>query len=422
MSEKELILDNATVLDVINGKLLPNHRVVIKGNRIERVEAVPADSASAPAETVIDVQGKTVMPGLCDAHVHVTAWTANFSQLMRSSPSYTTARAAEILEGMLMRGFTTVRDAGGADYGLAWAVDEGFFKGPRILFCGHALSQTGRHSDMRGRGEQIVTTWNHSLSLGHLCDGVAEVRKACREEVRKGAHHIKLMLSGGVSSPTDRISNTQFSEAEIRAAVEEAEMAGLYCMGHTYTARAVNRAIRYGVRSLEHCNLIDESSIELFLKHDAYMVPTLATYHALAREGVEAGLPKELNAKLHQVLDGGVKALALAQNADVKLVYGTDLLGQMHKYQLNEFALRAEVQAPIDIIRAATSTAAELFNEVGQTGVVAAGARADLLVVDGNPLTNLECLQAPEQYLKVIIKDGVCYKNTLPSYQEGITQ
>lgn len=413
MSEKRIILNNATILDVIKGELLPNQRVVLNGRRIERVEPTQAGPLNLAEAEVIDLQGQTVMPGLCDAHVHVTAWTANLAQLRRTSPFYTAARAAEILEGMLMRGFTTVRDGGGADYGLAWAVEEGFIKGPRLLFCGLSLSQTGGHGDMRGRGEQGVAGPGDMVGLGRLCDGVAAVRQACREEIRKGAHHIKLMLSGGVASPTDRISNTQFSLEEIRAAVEEAEMAGLYCMGHAYTARAVNRALTCGVRSLEHCNLIDESSIELFLKHNAFMVPTLATYEALAREGVAAGMPQALNDKVYEVLDAGIKALELAQAAGVKLVYGTDLLGQMHRYQLNEFALRSQVQSPLAIIRAATCNAAELFAEAGETGVVAEGARADLLVVAGDPLTDLGCLQAPDRYLKAIIKDGVFVKNDL---------
>lgn len=413
MPAQEIILDNASVLDVIAGRLLRNHRVVIRGSKIERVEPVQADMPVSDALDLIDVQGRTVMPGLCDAHVHVTAWTANLAELLRSSPSYSTARAAQLMEAMLMRGFTTVRDGGGADYGLALAVEEGFIRGPRVLFCGHALSPTAGHGDMRTRGEEVVSGLNHSLTLGYVCDGVGEVRKACREEIRKGAHHIKLMLSGGIASPTDRITNTQFSEEEIRAAVEEAEMAGLYCMGHTYTARAVNRAIQFGVRSLEHCNLIDESSVELFVKYGAYMVPTLATYDALAREGVEAGLPLALSAKIAQVADAGIKALEMAHRGGVKLVYGTDLIGRMHKDQLIEFRLRSEVQPPLDIIRSATCMAAELFNEVGETGVVAPGARADLLIVDGNPLENLNCLQDPERYLNGIIKDGVFYKNTL---------
>lgn len=266
---------------------------------------------------------------------------------------------------------------------------------------------------MRGRGEELVVGIGDLVSFGNLVDGVAEVRRACRDEVRKGANHIKLMLSGGVASPTDRISNNQFSLEEIRAAVEEAEMAGLYVSGHTYGAAAVNRAIECGVRSLEHCNLIDEGSVDLLLKHDAFMVPTLSAYDALSREGVEAGMPKELNDKVYEVLDAGIRALEMASKAGVKLAYGTDLLGQLHKYQLKEFEIRAQVQEPIEIIRAATCYAAELFNEVGETGVVAAGARADLLVVDGNPLEDLGCLMDPEYRLLAIMKGGKFFKRNI---------
>jgi imidazolonepropionase-like amidohydrolase len=289
MTEERIILDHAAVLDVVAGQLVPHRRIVIRGATIESVEpASPAGvsgSVSPAGPAVIDVGGKTVMPGLCDAHVHVTAWSAELSDLVRSSPFYTAVRAAAILNAMLMRGFTTVRDAGGADFGLAQAVKEGRIAGPRILFCGRGLSQTGGHGDTRLRGEDVVEGIGSAARLSQVCDGVDAVRLACRNEIRKGASHIKLMLSGGVVSPTDRLTNAQFSEAEIRAAVEEAEMAGLYCMAHTYTARAVNRAIACGVRSLEHCNLIDGSSIELFVKHGAWMVPTLATYEVLGTEG-----------------------------------------------------------------------------------------------------------------------------------------
>ena len=266
---------------------------------------------------------------------------------------------------------------------------------------------------MRGPGEQTVVGINEAGKLGLLCDGETEVRRACRDEIRRGANHIKLMLSGGVASPTDRMSNTQFSENEIKAALEEAEMAGLYCMGHVYDSRAINRALELGVRSLEHCNLMDESSLALFLKHDAFMVPTLSAYDALGREGVEAGLPPELMHKLGSVLDQGMNALAMAYHAGVKLVYGTDLLGSLHKEQLNEFSLRGEIQPPADVIRAATCNAAELFNEVGESGVVAEGARADLLIVDGDPLRDLGVLQQPYRFLKGIMKAGHFFKEEL---------
>jgi imidazolonepropionase-like amidohydrolase len=407
MVETRTTLENAAVLDVVAGKLLPRRRVVIAGGKIERIE--PSGARTPAAGQVIDVGGLTVMPGLCDAHVHVTAWTANLAKLERTSPSYTAARAGEILAAMLMRGFTTVRDGGGADYGLVQAIAEGCFKGPRVLFCGRALSQTGGHGDMRRPGEEVVV--GSAAGLGRCCDGEAEVRRACRDEIRKGANHIKLMLSGGVTSPTDRVGNAQFSEDEIRAAVDEAAMAGLYCMGHVYTARAANRALRCGVRSLEHCNLIDESTAALFVKHKAFMVPTLVTYVALTEDDRRA--PADQKAKLDEVKDAGQAALALAYRRGVKLAYGTDLLGGAHSEQLREFALRARVQKPIDVIRSATCTAAELFCEEGRTGVVAAGARADLLVVDGDPLRDLGCLQDPARRLKAIIKGGFFCKNTL---------
>jgi len=412
MSDKRTILTNATVLDVVAGKLLPNHRVVISGGKIERVEPA-ANAAAAPDDTVIDCKGMTVMPGLCDAHVHVNSWTANISDQGRASPSYTAARTTHILNGMLMRGFTTVRDEAGADYGIQRAVNEDFIAGPRVLICGRALSQTGGHGDSRGRGEMTLETLSDPVSFSQIVDGVDEVRRACRHEIRKGANHIKLMLSGGVASPTDRLTNSQFSLDEIRAAVEEAEMAGLYVTGHSYTVAAVNRAIQCGVRSLEHCNLIDQSSVELFVKHGAFMVPTLVTYESLAKDGVKAGLPKELEAKIYEVLDQGLKALDLAYHAGVKIAYGTDLLGAMHKDQLQEFSIRNEVQPAIEIIRGATTVAADLFKETGQTGVVASGARADLLVVDGDPAADLRRLQDPARYLKAIMKDGKLYKNEL---------
>lgn len=406
-----LVFTNANVLDVVQGTLLTDHSVVIAGDRIHDVR--PGIPIEIPTEVdMIDVGGRTLMPGLCDAHVHVIAWTANIAQQTRHSPAYTTARSAKILEEMLMRGFTTVRDCAGADYGIAQAVDEGYITGPRVLICGHALSQTGGHGDSRGPGERVLEPYG-DLSLGLLCNGVPEVRAACRDEIRRGAHHIKLMLSGGVASPTDRLTNDQFALDEIRAAVEEAEMAGIYVTGHTYTARAVNRAIECGVRSLEHCNLIDETSVELFLKHDAFMVPTLATYQALYNEGQSAGFPQELNDKLALVRDKGIYALDMAQQAGVKIAYGTDLLGDLHKHQLTEFTIRSEVQKPLDILRSATVNAADLFNETGETGVIAKGARADLLVVDGNPLEDLTCLQAPETHLTMIMKNGQIYKQLL---------
>jgi len=310
------------------------------------------------------------------------------------------------LIGMLERGFTTVRDVGGAEYGLAMAVEEGYLQGPRIVFGGKLLSQTGGHADMRSRGRNTVESCLCSPGLGTVCDGLDELRRAAREQIRGGAHHLKLMLSGGVASPTDRVDSTQFSVEEIRAAVEEAEAANLYVAAHAYTARAINRGLECGVRSIEHGNLMDESSIRLFQQTGAFYVPTLVTYSSLAAHGREFGLPESSHRKVFDVLDAGLRALEMAQRSGIPIVYGTDLLGGMHEDQLTEFTLRREVQSPVEIVRSATLTAARLLRLEGQVGVITPGAFADLLVLDGNPLEDISVLTEPEQRLRLIMSRG----------------
>ncbi len=406
---KKLILGNARVLDTRGGKILDRRHILIEDGRIASVSETRPEAGAA----WIDVGGRVVMPGLIDAHVHVTAATADMASMRHWSPAYVTAHAAQELEATLMRGFTTVRDATGADWGLAKAVDEGLLVGPRLFFCGHALSPTGGHGDMRssgddGRGYSWLTP-----DLGWICDGVSEVRRACREEIRRGAHHIKLMVSGGVASPTDRIDSLQFSEEEVRAAVEEADNANLYVMVHAYTARAINRSLRCGVRSVEHGNLLDESSVELLLEKDAFLVPTLSTYQALADEGIAAGLPQESYRKVFDVLDAGKRALEMAYQGGVNLVYGTDLLGTMRRRQLDEFAIRGEIMPAIDVLRAATCNAADLLCRSGELGEVIAGAQADLLVLEGDPLADLKVMTEAETNLRLIMKGGVIYKNSL---------
>jgi imidazolonepropionase-like amidohydrolase len=398
-----VLFKNAAVLDTVAGRLRPAQDVLVVDDRIEEVSDGPLTFSNA---RVIDVAGRVLMPGLCDGHVHVTALTADFAALERLAPSYVAAHAARILSSMLLRGFTTVRDAGGADHGLARALNERLIAGPRLLYCGKALSQTGGHGDMRTPGEHHLAQCPCCCGLGRICDGVAEMRRACRDAIRTGATHIKLMVSGGVASPTDRISSTQFAADELTAAVEEATAAEIYCMAHAYTPRAMQRAVHAGVRSIEHGNLLDQETADLLRQKGAFLVPTLVTYRALAREGREAGLPAASIAKLKSVLESGLQALELASRSGVQLVFGSDLLGPMHRYQLDEFAIRSEVQAPIDLIRSATINAARLFNMEGEIGTVTPGASADLLVVAGNPLDDLKLLLDPQQHLHVIMRQG----------------
>jgi imidazolonepropionase-like amidohydrolase len=354
----------------------------------------------------------TVLPGLIDAHVHVNAATADLAALEEWSPSYVTARAAGILRGMLDRGFTTVRDVAGADFGIAAAVAEGLLPGPRVLFGGKALSQTGGHGDSRRPGRVPLDQHPCAPTLTVIADGVTEVRRAAREQLRRGAH-LKVMLSGGVASPTDRIDSTQYSMEELRAVVEEARAANRYVTGHAYTAAAVNRGLEAGVGCIEHGNLMDGSSVELFRRTGAFYVPTLATYAALAEEGLEHGMPADQHVKVFEVLDAGLAALELAHRAGLPIVYGTDLLGGMHRRQLTELTLRAQVQPPADVLRSATTVAARLVGLEGQVGVVAPGAFADLLVVDGNPLERLEVLTDPDRHLHLVMAAGRVHRNRL---------
>ena len=408
-SERVLVLKDVNVLDVVKGELRDERVVVIRDDRIVDMGVTAPDAYDAAQ--VIDCRGMTLMPGLIDGHVHVTAATADLSDLAEWSPAYVAAQASRRLGRMLQRGFTTVRDTGGADFGIAQAVDEGLFVGPRIIFGGKALSQTGGHGDMRGRGRIVMDDHPCCPNIAVVCDGVDEVRRVAREQLRTGASHLKLMLSGGVASPTDRIESTQFSIEEIRAAVEEAEATGAYVAGHAYTAPAIDRALKAGVRSIEHGNLLADSSIQLFLDHDAFYVPTLVTYHRLAEDGEDFGLSATSHAKVARVLDSGLAALESAHRAGVNIVFGSDLLGGMENHQLDEIRIRSAVQQPIDIIRAATVTAARLLKMEGEIGCVTPGAFADLLLVDGNPLENLSVMLAPEAYLKLIVKSGIIHKN-----------
>ena len=395
-----LLLRNALLLDPADGDPVEGDIRCADG-RIAEV----GTGLAAPDVQTIDVRGAVVLPGLVDAHVHVTALTADLGSLPGLSPSYVAAHSARIMGEMLDRGFTTVRDAAGADYGLADAQAEGLVRGPRLLFCGRALSQTGGHGDGRARGTHRQDDHPCCAGMGRIADGVDAVRASARDELRKGAHHIKVMASGGVASPTDRIDSTQYSVDELRAVVEEARAANRYVAAHAYTARAVNRALEVGIRSVEHGNLLDDRSVELFREHDAFLVPTLVTYWALKEEGREFGLPESSWRKVDEVLGAGLSALERAARGGVRLVYGTDLLGGMHRHQKHEFRLRAEVQRPLDVIRSATSIAAELVNMSGEIGTLRPGAHADLVVLDGNPLDDIGVL-VEAKHLRHVVQGG----------------
>jgi imidazolonepropionase-like amidohydrolase len=343
----------------------------------------------------------------------VVAADVNLTRLDAMPESLRTAHARIYLEEALDRGFTTIRDAGGADFGLALAVERGLIRGPRIFFGGRALSQTGGHGDMRPL--QHLDPCCQMGAIGQLADGPDEVRRVIREELRKGAHHIKLMASGGVASPADPIWMLQYSDEEIRAAVDETARRRTYVMAHAHTAEATRRCVELGVRSIEHSTLIDRETAAVVAAHGAFVVPTLVVIMTLWEHGAALGFPPVSMDKLAEVKGAAVGALEILRAAGVKVGFGTDLLGELHSHQSREFLIRAEALSPYEVLRSATSVNAELLGLPDQLGVVAPGAIADLLVVDGNPLQDLGLLQEQGRHLPVIMKGGELHKMALRS-------
>lgn len=398
-------IENVRVLDPITESVSSPTSIRFDGERIASI-----GQPTREGDRVFDGEERIAMPGLIDCHVHVLANSANLGNLGDQSPMYLAASAINTMQGALRRGFTTLRDAGGADFGLAQAASEDLFVSPHLFFGGKALSQTGGHADMRGPGATFMDSHQCCPHIGLVCDGVDSVRQGAREQLRTGADHIKLMLSGGVASPTDRVDSTQYSDDEIRAAVQEAQAANRYVLGHAYTARAINRALELGVRSIEHGNLLDENSLKLFIDHDAFLVPTLVTYHRLKADGARFGLPEASQRKVDDVLYAGLDALKAADRAGINIAFGTDLLGDMWSNQSQEFQIRAEVQTPAAVLRGATTTAAKLLQAENDLGEIKQGAYADIVLTRANPLDDVTVLARPNEVIdEVFLRSGqVC--------------
>ena len=401
----QILFENAALIDVARGERRPGTSVLVEGDRIAEVSD---GTLRAPGARRIDLAGRTLMPGLIDAHVHAVLTTMDLAALEKKPVTLVANEARVVLEGMLRRGFTTVRDAGGADWGLAQAVERGLIRGPRLFFSGRVLSQTGGHGDFSPREDapRLCACSIRSSGFSHVADGVDAVRKAAREELRRGAFQVKIMASGGVASPTDPIWNLQYSEEEMRAIVEEARGWRTYALAHAYTPEAIVRAVRAGVRSIEHGNLIDAETAALMAREGAFLVPTLVTYFKIEELGRALGFPAVSQRKVKDVLDAGLASLEIARAAGVAIGFGTDLLGETHEHQNQEFAIRARVLSSAEILRSATLVNAALLRREGELGVVAAGALADLLVVDGDPLADVTLLAEPEKALVAVIKGG----------------
>jgi imidazolonepropionase-like amidohydrolase len=399
-------------LDPRRDTLMDGVHVLVEDDLIKEVSDRPITAANA---TRVDLRGRTLMPGLIDCHIHIVMSEVNIHFLEGVPLTLLAARGSASARAMLRRGFTSVRDTGGADYGMKAAIEAGLFEGPRLFIAGMPISQTGGHGDFRKRTQSSFecACCSGLTYTARIADGVPEMLRAVRDELRKGADHIKIMVSGGVASQADPLESLQYRMDEIEAAVEEATRWGTYVCAHAYAAEAIRRAVTGGVRTIEHGNLIDEPAAKLMAERKAYLVPTLVAYDALKRRGADYGLTAYSLQKNDIVLKAGLRSLEIARSAGVKIGFGSDLLGQLQNDHCREFLIRSEVMKPQEIIRSATLVNAEIVRQSGKLGEVVAGAFADLLVVDGDPYHDLGVFQDDGAHIPAIMKGGRFIKNAL---------
>ncbi|WP_027136576.1 metal-dependent hydrolase family protein [Gaetbulibacter saemankumensis] len=420
--EAVTLIKNVNIFDGKNERLIPGSDVMIEGNMIKEI----GKNLSFQGATVIDAQGKTLIPGLTDCHTHIM-WNADIEELIYSAPEgYVGALAALNAENMLMRGFTTVRDMGGPSHGLKKAIDEGAIPGPRILPTGAFVSQSSGHGDYDSRMFYLSNHFTGQIDKAYIrgwtiiADGVPEVQKATREILRAGASQIKIFGSGSITGAHDPLDVTEYTIEELKAIVKEAEHWGTYAAIHAYSSESIMNALEAGVQSIEHGLFASEEAFQLMKEKDAFFSTQFLAFSLTPEEAGMKGpaVPKYLEAQA-----GAAKGYELAKKIGVKMTWGTDILGsyELAKLQNQEFVARSKYFSGFEILKQATSNNAELFERSGKRhpyqegplGVITEGAYADLLLIDGNPLEDIKLLADHEKNIQLIMKDGIVYKNTL---------
>ncbi|MGG5808689.1 amidohydrolase family protein [Falsiroseomonas sp. CW058] len=419
-SDRPVLLTNLRLFDGQSRNLRNGVNILVRGNRIE---ALPGAAETIDGMQAIDCGGRVAMPGLIDAHFHTLLCGLSMPVLLSAEVAFIHLVAAREAEAMLLRGFTTVRDAGGPAFGLKRAIDMGVVAGPRIYPSGAMVSQTSGHGDFRlrhelPRGSTTPPGYPEAVGVSALADGEAEVLRRVREQLMLGASQVKLMGGGGVSSAYDPLDTVQFTEAELRAGVAAAADWGTYVMLHAYVPRAIQRAIRAGVRCIEHGQLADEETARMMAGEGVWwsLQPFLGDEDSNERQTPEAVV------KGREVAEGTLRAYELAQRFGVKVAWGTDILFSPHllPHQGRQLAKMTRFHDPLEALRIATGGNGELLRMSGPRnpydgplGVIAPGALADILVVEGDPAANLDFLRDPATGLRLVMKDGRIHKNLL---------
>jgi imidazolonepropionase-like amidohydrolase len=417
-----IVFTNVRIFDGKSNKLIEGRNVIVNGNKIKSVETMSGQTPEGA--TVINAGGRTLMPGLIDAHWHSMMAAIGFNDLMTADIGYINIVAAEEAEKTLMRGFTTIRDLAGPSFGLKRAIDRGLTRGPRIFPCGAMISQTSGHGDYRQRYElpaamDAPLSHGEAMNAGVIADGADAVMKRVREQLMLGATQIKLAAGGGVASFYDPIDVSQYTEGEFRAAVDCAENWGTYVTVHAYTPRAIQTAIRGGVRCIDHGQLMDEETAKIMADKGIWLSsqPFLDDEDANPQPEGSANRAKQL-----EVSAGTDRAYGFAKKYNLKTAWGTDTLfdAGLTTKQGKQLAKMTRWYSPEEVLQTGTRINAELLAMSGprnpypgKLGVIEADAYADLLLIDGDPIANINLIADPEKNLKIIMKDGRIYKNTL---------
>ena len=384
LGERTVVIDDGTIVEVVDGKW------------------------SGEVDVDLDARGRHVLPGFVDGHVHLSIHTMDFRRAAREWEFERALAVAALSEATVRRGFTTVRDTGGDLRGLKQSIRRNLCGGPRIVSAGHMLSQTGGHGDLRGSvvdppecGCQIITS-----PYAHVADGPSAVRKAARQSLRDGSDFIKIHTSGGVASPSDPLDSVQYTPEEVSTIVTEAEHRHTYVTAHAYSPESMRLAADNGVACLEHGNLVDAATASHLAGLGTTVVPTLVTYWAFRDHAEKFGFPERNQAKNDGLFEQGRAAIGLFRDAGVELGFGTDLLGEAQPYQNQEFAIRAELEPAVDVLRSMYVTNVRLCDLEGKVGTVSPGAYGDLVVTDVDPLEDLAALADPEAALAAVVQGG----------------